>query len=463
MQLINIGHQSWSVTAGSTHVLIDPVLGEGFGSDPHCSFRIIPSRTVSIAQMPAVEAIIFTTEHLQHFHPATLAHLHNVYRHKLNSTRVYVPELFPLVAREMLQECGFHVFCIETQQDFEVGELRCRFYMPRTDVLFWDNRVASIYLRDSGDRALFIQSDTRIADSFYVEANAGTIAPPNVMVVTNNFQASADGCSIGLDNLLPVADPKYGRISGLRLLDEIVTRPSRRIEAPVTLLIAGNGYIDPKQKIHHLWSNRQLAQIASQMSLLRKVYALAPGDSFDVNTALPGDNAHWISLTDDPPEQQESPPRNAGEVVSLQELKVHLDAMARTWTITAYGQVLMAQTHYLGRPLGARRLVIQIVVEGSQSIDFVLDVSRVEFVRVESLGASAIKQYPFGIRVDLADFSRLIMGELQVWELINISASQWYVCDRYDSPLAFWLEFYSEQVDEERARRSYQFSLVNGV
>jgi hypothetical protein len=103
------------------------------------------------------------------------------------------------------------------------------------------------------------------------------------------------------------------------------------------------------------------------------------------------------------------------------------------------------------------------VVEGSQSIDFVLDVSRVEFVRVESLGASAIKQYPFGIRVDLADFSRLIMGELQVWELINISASQWYVCDRYDSPLAFWLEFYSEQVDEERARRSYQFSLVNGV
>jgi hypothetical protein len=49
---------------------------------------------------------------------------------------------------------------------------------------------------------------------------------------------------------------------------------------------------------------------------------------------------------------------------------------------------------------------------------------------------------------------------LQIWELLNLSVSQWYVCDRYDSPLAFWLEYYNEQVDYGRALRSYEMSLA---
>ncbi|VVP34186.1 hypothetical protein PS862_04532 [Pseudomonas fluorescens] len=463
MQLTCIGHQSWSVTAGCTHLLIDPVLGGCFGSDPLRSFHIIPFRTVSVARMPAVDAIIFTTEHLQHFSPLTLVQLKNLYPDKLNTTRVYVPELIPQVARDMIQQCGFEVRTIDMQQDFSVGELDCRFYMPCSDVLFWDSRVASVYLRDSNRHALFIQSDTRIADSFYEDVNAGRVPAPNVMVVTNNFQTSAEGYSIGLDNLLPVADPKYARISGLRLLNEIVTKPSRRLEAAVTLLIAGNGYVDAGYKIRHLWSNSQLAQIASQLSLLRTVQALAPGERLEVGRTSCVDRAEWINLEEvSPLEVASIMPEWKGDQLSLSEVKAHLDTMAKTWLITGYGQVLMAQTQYLGRPLGARKLVIQLSGEGEKSVDFVMDISRVEFIPVESSGAFAIKQYPFGIRVDYRDFGRLIMGELQIWELINLSASQWYVCDRYDSPLAFWLEFYNEQVDYDRAARSYQLALASG-
>lgn len=464
MQLTSIGHQSWLVTAGDTHVLIDPVLGSHFGSDPLRPFRIVPFRTVSIDRMPAVDAIIFTTEHLQHFSPATLAQLQQEYPDKLNTTRVYVPELFPQVARDMIQACGYEVHAIDMQQDFSVGELSCRFYMPRSDVLFWDSRVASVYLCDLTRHALFIQSDTRIADSFYEDVNAGRVRAPNVMVVTNNFQTSVEGCSIGLDNLLPVADPKYARICGLRLLNEIVTKPSRALEACVTLLIAGNGYIDVDRKIRHLWSNRELAQIASQLSLLRTVLSLVPGECLDIGQTNRVDPAEWVHLQGESSREIASIPPEwewEGDKISLADMKAHLDTMAKTWLITTYGQVLMAQTHYLGRPLGARKLVIQLSGERQNTVDFVLDVSRVEFIPVESSGVFAIKQYPFGIRIDYRDFGRLIMGELQIWELINLSASQWYVCDRYDSPLAFWLEFYSEQVDYDRAARSYQLALAS--
>ena len=134
--------------------------------------------------------------------------------------------------------------------------------------------------------------------------------------------------------------------------------------------------------------------------------------------------------------------------------------MARTWLITHYGQVLMAQSNYLGRPVGPCRAVLQLTRNDGVGQQWLLDVSRVEFVEVPDEGAGAIKRYPYGIRVDHDDFCQLLLGELQIWELLNLSASQWYVCDRYDSPLAFWLEYYNEQVDYGRALCSYEMSLA---
>ena len=46
-----------------------------------------------------------------------------------------------------------------------------------------------------------------------------------------------------------------------------------------------------------------------------------------------------------------------------------------------------------------------------------------QFVEVPDEGAGAIKRYPYGIRVDHDDFCQLLLGELQIWELLNLSAS----------------------------------------
>ena len=462
MKLTMIGHESWSLQAGNTHVLIDPVLSQTFGSDPGRQFAIVPARNVDLQHMPAVDGIVLTSEHLQHFHPASLRRLSSDYGHLLNRKVVYVPELFPGAAETIVHACGYEVQRVDIQAGFVIDSLILRFYMPCTEVLFWDSRVASLHI-EHGAEAAFIQSDTRIADAYFADVNSGAVAWPQVMVMTNNFQGSRAQGPIGLDNLLPLPDQRYTRVSGLRLLDEIVHKPMRRLKHVPTLILAGNGYRDPFGKMHHPWSNLELAQICTELSLLRAVHALAPGESFDVASARLGEPADWIRACEE--HARSRPVKGLRLPVSLdtQKIKSHLDEMVRTWLITRYGQVLMTQNNYLGRPIGQCRAVLQLTRDDGVGQQWLLDVSRVEFVEVPDEGVGAIKRYPFGIRVDHADFCKLLIGELQIWELLNLSASQWYVCDRYDSPLAFWLEYYNEQVDYGRALRSYEMSLATAL
>ncbi|PYB81691.1 MBL fold metallo-hydrolase [Pseudomonas soli] len=460
MKLTMIGHESWSLQAGDSHVLIDPVLGRGFGSDVERQFSIVPARNVDLQRMPAVDGIVLTTEHLQHFHPASLRRLSSDYGHLLKRKVVYVPELFPGAAEAIVRTCGYEVCRVDTQTVFVIGSLSLRFYMPRTDVLFWDSRVASLHVEHQGREAVFIQSDTRIADAYFADVDNGAVTWPQVVVVTNNFQCSGAQGPIGLDNLLPVPDQRYTRVSGLRLLDEIVHKPMRRLNQVPTLILAGNGYRDPFGKMHHPWSNLELAQICSELSLLRAVHSLAPGESFDVLLARPGDPADWIRATEEQARPRPAQGRRRTVALDTPRIKAHLDEMARTWLITRYGQVLMTQSDYLGRPIGPCRVVLQLTQDNDVCQQWLLDVSRVEFVEVPVEGEEAIKRYPYGIRVDHDDFCQLLFGKLQIWELLNLSASQWYVCDRYDSPLAFWLEYYNEQVDYDRALHSYEMSLA---
>ena len=118
MKLTMIGHQSWSLQAGNNHVLIDPVLGRGFGSDADRQFAIVPTRNVDLHRMPAVDGIVLTTEHLQHFHPASLRRLSSDYGHLLKRKVVYVPELFPGAAEAIVRACGYEVQRVDTQAEF---------------------------------------------------------------------------------------------------------------------------------------------------------------------------------------------------------------------------------------------------------------------------------------------------------------------------------------------------------
>ena len=49
----------------------------------------------------------------------------------------------------------------------------------------------------------------------------------------------------------------------------------------------------------------------------------------------------------------------------------------------------------------------------------------------------------------------VLRGELQIWELATAGTAQWFVGDRFDSPVAFFYEVLSEQVRPDLARELY--------
>lgn len=463
MRIVAIGHESWLISQGDESFLIDPILHESFGSDRGRQFTVCPNRAIDFESIPKLSAIVFTSEHLQHFHPKSLKTLKDNYPHKLLSDRVFVPELFPAAAANIIAELGFKVERIDIQSNFDVAGICCKYYMPFKDVLFWDNRVASLYVCDNQGQAAFFQSDTKISDDFYSDVAQGLIKSPDVLVVTNNFNKSAEGKAFGLDNILPIDDGKYSGLTGLRLLNELTNKPVRKLRKVPTVIIAGNGYLPPGSNIVPVWSNLQLAEIATQLSIVTIVESLSPGDIFEVKERKKSiGSAKWIQLIRDGHLEEEATQQRTNSdssQIDIGKIKSHLDEMAKTWLITNYGQVLLGQHQYLGRNVGSHRLAILLALPSQGYVQFVFDISRVEFVLVDDEGSSAIKKYPFGVVVDCLDFMQLIDGRIQIWELINISASQWYVCDRYESPLAFWLEYYNEQTDHERTYKSYLSSL----
>ncbi|WP_412058071.1 hypothetical protein [Bartonella sp. DGB2] len=69
MEIVAIGHESYLIALNGVNILIDPILGRGFGSDPQRQFVFTPEREVLLEQMPAIKAIFFTSDHIQHFCP----------------------------------------------------------------------------------------------------------------------------------------------------------------------------------------------------------------------------------------------------------------------------------------------------------------------------------------------------------------------------------------------------------
>ena len=63
------------IEAGSTTLLVDPLLAEDFGHTLRNRFMVYPPRRVDVGRMPALHGVLITHEHEDHFDPPGLARL----------------------------------------------------------------------------------------------------------------------------------------------------------------------------------------------------------------------------------------------------------------------------------------------------------------------------------------------------------------------------------------------------
>lgn len=113
-----LGHQSWQFSAAGTTILLDPLLCDGFGQDPRGNgFDVYPPRQIAFERGPAIDAVLFSHEHEDHFNIGSLERLDR-------RIPIHLSARSSSAAQRILTELGFRVALMQPGAGFDVGALR---------------------------------------------------------------------------------------------------------------------------------------------------------------------------------------------------------------------------------------------------------------------------------------------------------------------------------------------------
>ena len=236
-----LGHQGWLVRGGDTHLLIDPLLGAGFGHGGLVG-ELYPPRRLDLAAFPALDAVVLSHEHDDHFDIPSLLRLDR-------RIPIYFPERASIAGRGLLQALGFTVRPLAPAADHEIGELRLRTFVAdhRGADLGDEWEVAPMLLRDvAGDGALASSIDVPPPPAML--AALGELAPrPGIWAHANNTSIDAHQ-RLGATSAAPPSDAAAIASALLQRYAAI----ERAWGAPAALAIVGGGWSFPGERA---WQN----------------------------------------------------------------------------------------------------------------------------------------------------------------------------------------------------------------
>jgi hypothetical protein len=112
-----LGHQGWMIRSGGSCVLIDPLLWEKFGAVHALEYGVHPPRVFGPEPFPAVDAVILSHEHDDHFDIPSLARLDR-------RIPVFISVHSSTAALQIMREMGFTVHPLVPGIPLMVGELQ---------------------------------------------------------------------------------------------------------------------------------------------------------------------------------------------------------------------------------------------------------------------------------------------------------------------------------------------------
>jgi hypothetical protein len=268
-----LGHHGWVFTAGRSTLLVDPLLGDGFGHTPAVGLRVYPPRAFSLGRFPPVTALFLTHEHEGHFDLPSLARLDR-------AIPVYLPERSSQAMRDALRAraLGFRRIHVTLPGDLvRVGALRL-LPLPSdqlNDAIIdeWDSTAYLVYDRD-GHGSFFSHVDMPISEGMRQLVRATLGKPPVAWARTNNFHDCYFQQSWGR----PLKHG-LGALVGHTLQEHrAFTVGSAR---PQALLLAGGGFaFPPKSPINRnafVWNSEQAANALAALLPDERVLAAQPG------------------------------------------------------------------------------------------------------------------------------------------------------------------------------------------
>ncbi|MCX4244252.1 MBL fold metallo-hydrolase [Paraliomyxa miuraensis] len=282
LQITFLGHQGFMVETDSTRVLIDPLLGDGFGHRGLCGV-LHPPRRIDIEAFPPVDAVVITHEHDDHFDVPSLACLDR-------AIPIHLSARSSDAAHALLRELGSGGEPLQPEAELAIGDLHFHtFVADHRDGRNgdeWD--VVPFLVRDAaGHGSLLSSVDVRPSPAMLARlprlaARAGIWAHAN-NVTSDAFQRATP--------LLP-ADPDADDASVQTEQDAMLGVVARRHDAlerawgtPVAGLVVGGGWSFGGERAwldHHAFplSCERIAADLADRCPRGRFFAPAPGQAF---------------------------------------------------------------------------------------------------------------------------------------------------------------------------------------
>ncbi|MFX0559962.1 MBL fold metallo-hydrolase [Tepidibacillus infernus] len=459
--VVYIGHQSWLIDIDGTRILVDPVLTQSFGHNEKLRFEIFPNRLVYTDKMPKIDAIVITNEHLDHFHPPSL-------RMISKNIPIFMPELMPKVCIREANQIGYQVQLLRHGQKVNVKNTIIQLFQGSNIVPVWESRAASLYIESvHGNEGIFIQSDT------IIDHAAAISCKPDIFIVTHNGQIPPNNNLGAWDNLLPIPSDQPIETTGIQLLQEILDQSYQLFPNAQWILFSGSGYQQkPKKHGRFLWSDyRELEYILNSLRISGpQTVGLLPGELADFSSELKRLSVDWINIINDYQENNvewvtlqtiSDLPAIFDQIVSSEQKNLiisEIERMTQLLLISSLGHYMISTNYFLDRPVGPHRFAIYLRNYHGIQRDAVLalNINKAKFEWVDLSLKEVLYQIPYGIDVNASDLCAVFEGRIHIWELATSRMRQWYLCPKFDSPVAFLYSLYSEQLRPDLAEKLYK-------
>ena len=471
MILSFLGHQSWLISCGNTHILIDPLLKDSFGNADDNGIEIYPPRSIDIEAMPPISAIILSHEHSDHFHLPSL----NLFP----GVPIFFGPLMPRCVQQILKDHGFKCQCTPFFSTIVMGDLQFSLYPAAPETVLWESRVTQIYLANSKkpEDAAFIAVDALVAKEFKNDIEDRNIHIPKLIALSNNSQVTPKGVLGSLDNFQGSEGYTLGHgIKGLSLLHELLISYMEELEEIDNVAICGGGFTkkyDTQFGPFLLSDQNELARVANMLSSGKKVYGPLPGETITITNkqVCLGEPVAWVKLNEARLQQlinQATIFASKNRTVQIRPtLQVsinhdyinivnNLNRMAKSFMLSRFGHKivsLLASSEKFSSPYG---FLVKFALDSSLSnwCTYALNFNKGAFEKITHNKVST----PYGIELFMSDFIGLISGEIQIWDLGGISMRAWYPDEEetVHSPVAFMYSYFGEQVNNQLNYKCYK-------
>jgi hypothetical protein len=460
-----VGHQTWLISSESEAILLDPVLGPGFGNSEFIEFEVYPPRRVEVDQIPALSAVFLSHEHLDHFHIASLALLER-------SIPVYVATTLPECVSQTIEALGFEVRRVGFCEPIRFRSIEVTLHAASRETIFWEKRVAQLYVHHLQlDRSCFIAVDALVAESFRSELERRAVTPPSLVVVSNNSMISAPGAVEGNPFKRATRD-LYGPRPGVALVQELILQPIEIFGREIEIAICGNGHLDHTRDAGPflLSDHHELARCINDLSLSPRVHGPYPGESLALGAdGVIRGTVPWVTLDHERHAAYKDQlkgflraPRSAALKSVLPtasgEAEVRRDIACVQQFLPEFARFIMASdtgTQLLGLSrldwpeLSERRILLRLLVGDGRAVQFAVDVRSTRFELDRTAASDIFQMFPCGIELFLRDLAGVLRGEIQIWDISGRATRSWQLGPPASGLEALLLCILGEQVRPE--------------